>query len=282
METAEQHCSMTGDLAPEPAQAEADQIKMLKEDSDSDEGLGACLRQGERKGGSRTRRGRRKAYKPYYQLSEGERGVREERERLRLAKLQERMWARGRMIAPYNTTQFLMGDQHEENYYLSSPTTDDQEFMSQEFRKEYEVHNMNRLEKMSKEMLLNEYMMLERKNEKLEEKLKTINKQEEVKEKISKSEYAARARKLQSELTKLKLENKRLLAENLEMKKRLNSSNESESGEESSEESSASSSSSSSEADLESLIEDKQKSCRELPSSDDPGYESNQSKSDVK
>jgi len=207
---------------------------------------------------------------------------------MRVAKLKERMWAKGRIIAPYNTTQFLMADQAEDDcYYASSSPANDQDFMSNEFKKDYEVHNLNRLEKMSKEMLLNEYMMLERKNEKLEEKLKTIKDREDAQEVESNNgglftspevEYASQVMKLQTELAKLKMENQRLVAENSEMKKRL--SNESESEESSDSESSTSSSSS--DMDLESLLEDKQTTYRENQTSDDPGYESNQSKGGIK
>ena len=262
--------------------------KIPADDSDTDEGLGGLGKSKSKQKSNKTRRARRKAFRPYYQLSEGERDVREEREKMRVAKLKERMWAKGRIIAPYNTTQFLMADQAEEDcYYASSTPANDQDFMSNEFKKDYEVHNLNRLEKMSKEMLLNEYMMLERKNEKLEEKLKTIKERDEAQEEESNSsglfispevEYANRVMKLQTELAKLKMENQRLVAENSEMKKRL--INESESEESSDSESSTSSSSS--DMDLESLIEDKQTTFREIQTSDDPGYESNQSKGGIK
>ena len=273
-----------GEMPPAPPAPNAD-------DSDTDEGLGG-LGKSKSRAANKTRRARRKAFRPYYQLSEGERDVREERERLRVAKLKERMWAKGRIIAPYNTTQFLMADTEQPHagaedgcYYAATPAADDQDFMCQEFRKEYEVHNINRLDKMSKEMLLSEYMLLERKNEKLEEKLKTIKEREEAQEEEatngrnnSELEYANRLMKLQSEMEKLKMENQRLLAENVEMRRRLN--NESESEESSDTESS---SSSSSEADFSSLLEDKQMpGYREQQSSDDPGYESNQSKGEIK
>merc|ERR1712227_1031711 len=126
-----------------------------------------------------------------------------------------------------------------------------------------------------------------RKNERLEEKLKTIKeKEEDAQEEDSNNgrfttpeeEYANRVMKLQTELAKLKMENQRLVAENSEMKKRL--SNESESEESSDSESSTSSSSS--DMDLESLLEDKQTTYRENQTSDDPGYESNQSKGGIK
>merc|ERR1712223_1779701 len=134
------------------------------------------------------------------------------------------------------------------------------------------------------EMLLNEYMILERKNEKLEEKLETIKKLEEVHGENGNGrinpdvEFTNRVINLQSEMEKLKMENQRLLAENQEMKKRL--STESESEERSG--TSSSSSCSSDEEFKESLLEE-QKSIRKGSSScDDPGYESNQSKGEIK
>ena len=258
------------------------------DDSDTDEGLGGLGKSSKNKprtAATKTRRARRKAFRPYYQLSEGERGAREERERQRLMRLRERMWARGRIIAPYNTTQFLMAQQPEEDCYYASQEQDDQDFMSKEFKKEYEVHNLNRLERMSKEMLLNEYMILERKNENLEEKLKTIQSAEEVQEKAVigqtnlEQEYANRVHKLQAEMEKLKMENQRLLTENVAMRKRLNNESETE---ESSDAESSSGSSSSSEEVLATLSDDKETTYRETQTSDDPGYESNQSKGEIK
>merc|ERR1712242_659672 len=153
--------------------------------------------------------------------------------------------------------------------------------MCNEFKKDYEVHNINRLERMSKEMLLNEYMILERKNEKLEEKLETISKLEEVhakKENGPDIEFTNRVINLQYEMEKLKMENQRLLDENQEMKKRL--STESESEERSG--SSSFSSCSSDEDFKESLLEEPKSIRKESSSCDDPGYESNQSKGEIK
>ena len=89
------------------------------EESDSDEGLGES-NSGKKRQQSRmkARRARRKAYRPYYQLTEEQRRVREDRERLRELKQQERMVAKGRITAPYNTTQFLMSDNKADNILL--------------------------------------------------------------------------------------------------------------------------------------------------------------------
>merc|ERR1719153_484974 len=87
--------------------------KVPAEKSDTDEGSGQH-NTAPRSRRCKARRARRKAYLPYYQLSEEERILREENERLRLVKLRDRMKAKGRIIAPYNTTQFLMADHHDD------------------------------------------------------------------------------------------------------------------------------------------------------------------------
>ena len=291
METQTSADHWEGELATTPVRADREEeevgdhtARAPADDSDTDEGLGGLGKSKSKPKSTRTRRARRKAYRPYYQLSQGERDVREEREKLRVAKLKERMLAKGRIIAPYNTTQFLMADQQDEDFYFSNQVEDDQAFMSNEFKKEYEVHNLNRLEKMTKEMLLNEYMILERKNEKLEEKLETIKRLEEVHVENVNSrinpevEFTNRVINLQCEMEKLKMENQRLLAENQEMKKRLSTESESEE----SSDSSSSSSCSSDEDYKESLLEDKKSTIKGSSSSDDPGYESNQSKGEIK
>ena len=116
---------------------EDDTARVPADDSDTDEGLGGLGKSKSKQKSSRTRRARRKAYRPYYQLSQGERDVREEREKLRVAKLKERMLAKGRIIAPYNTSAFLMADQPSEDFYFSHQVEDDQlaeDFMCNEFK----------------------------------------------------------------------------------------------------------------------------------------------------
>lgn len=294
METEETHLTNTGQVHLDLDLVENVNDKVPAEDSDdTDEGLGGLGKLNNKSKSNKTRRARRKAFKPYYQLSETEQGVREEREKLRVAKLKERMWAKGRIIAPYNTTQFLMADNPQDDYYYSATPANDQDFLCNEFKKEYEVHNINRLEKMSKEMLLNEYMVLERKNEILEEKLKTIKDREEVGEgetaaavlgenDPTKLEFASnRMIKLQAELEKIKMENQRLMAENLELKTRLRQEDGNES--ESEESSSDTDCSTSSSSDGDQVTEDTRHTLyREAQSSDDPGYESNQSKGEIK
>jgi len=287
--------------------------KVPAEESDTDEGSrlpSSVLRNRKCK----ARRARRKAFKPYYKLTEGERDLREENERLRLVRLRERMRSKGRIIAPYNTTQFIMADQHDETLQLlerklqerddekrngkennisrniddeycnSSPTDEEEEFISNEFKKDYDIQHITRLEKMSKEMLLNEYMIVERKNEVLEAKLDNILEKEEEKANRGEADYefykgeipmepamADKIQVFQFEINMLKTENQRLLDENMDIKQRLNQFSDSSSTSDSS-----SSSSSSSSSDDESEGDDLVEKNSSLP--EDTGYESTQSK----
>jgi hypothetical protein len=68
----------------------------------------------------KNRRGRRETYCPYYQLSNSQRTMREERERMRIVKLRTQMRAKGRIIPPYNTTHFIMADHQEDSFECSS------------------------------------------------------------------------------------------------------------------------------------------------------------------
>jgi len=53
--------------------------KIPADDSDTDEGLGGLGKSKSKQKSNKTRRARRKAFRPYYQLSEGERDSREAR-----------------------------------------------------------------------------------------------------------------------------------------------------------------------------------------------------------
>merc|ERR1712115_723684 len=101
------------------------------------------------------------------------------------------------------------------------------------------------LEKMTKEMLLNEYMIIERKNENLEEKLQRSKKRDEEKSKMEtellsandtiENDAVQKISTFQREMERLRMENQRLIAENLKMKEMLknHSSQESSSSSES-------------------------------------------------
>jgi len=205
---------------------------------------------------SKNRRGRREAYRPYYQLSEEERNMREEKEIMRVDKLRKSMQAKGRIIAPYNTTQFLMADHIEEtfgppknegrqeNLDLYSSKSDE-DYMNNEFKKDYETQHIKCLDEMTKDMLLMEVVSKERRNARLESRLTHIKDIEEEREGKHISSYeininvgediAKHSMLIQQEMKSLLTENKRLLNENIQMKKKLKSkSDKSSSGESSS------------------------------------------------
>jgi len=198
--------------------------------------------------------------------------AKEERERLRARQRQQRVLARGLGGAPGNTNQFLMEDNNGTDNFLrqmerklmekrgqlgesteEEAHSDRDDFIRTQFQADYKLSQVHRLEKMSKELLLNEYMLLERRNETLEEKLEFIRGQEEEKARRGLVDYdffngeipmdpatAEKIKIFQQEIERLQIENMRLHSENSEMKARL---------EESSDSSSSSSSSSSSDED---------------------------------
>jgi len=233
------------DLGMEVPQTETSLERPGKDEdlSDTDPG-GHTLTQ--RCGVSKVRRARRKAYQPYYRLSEAERIMREDREKLRVVKLMERMKAKGRAIAPYNTSQFIMADHaddttdllkllerpnerkrgkapmdNEEEYYYSSPS-DEEDFMSKEFIKDYNRQQVNNLEMMSKQMLLREYMIVLRKNEALESKLGII--QERENKKTEELKRVEMLKIMKEELDSLRQENQKLMRTNSEIHEILNKS----------------------------------------------------------
>jgi protein HEXIM1/2 len=169
----------------------------------------------------KARRARRRPYKGYYEMTDKERSSMEDRERLRADKIRERMRAKGHMLAPYNTTQFILEDQEEDkmkefeqqqqqldtkDLFMNSPTRmnrprtrdssfsldsdegyfysspeDEGEFMSREFSKDYESVHLDRLERCDKVTLIHEYLGMEKKVDLLEKTLEEINTREEMK-----------------------------------------------------------------------------------------------------
>ena len=111
----------------------------------------------------------------------------EERERERLRRSRLRLRAQGSLESPYNTPyQAVSGGQS--GPHLTSPDpqtfysqTDSQleDFVGREFRKDYELQLYQRLERMSKEMLMSEYFLMERKIEQLEQKISEDQRREE-------------------------------------------------------------------------------------------------------
>jgi len=279
------------------------------------------------------RRARRRRYKGYYEMDDKERTRMEERQKLRVAKIRERMMAKGHMLAPYNSTQFLMADhddvdlklqfpsggssedltktspvqrkrgrdssfslESDDDYFYSSPD-DEEEFLSNEFKKDYETGNVDRLEHMDKTNLIQEYLGMEKKVESLEKTLEEINHRETMKALTGEVDYefhrgevpmepetAEKIRVFQSEIKRLIRENKTLHQENSRLKRKLKSpasrryseSSESSSSSSSSSDSSSDSSESESEADIE-RAEDVTKD-EDSGKTEDTGYESTASK----
>ena len=160
------------------------------------------------------RRARRRSSVPYYQLTEEEQRRREERERRRVERLMASMRARGRISAPYNTTQFLI-EEHEtemdvvkmldmDGDYCSgvSWSDEEEEFMIKEFNKLYDQQHFDNLSQMNKDTLLVEYQSVVKKNEKLEEKLSHYELEEDNIKAIMKAKSS-----LQAQNVKFKISN---------------------------------------------------------------------------
>jgi len=300
----------------------------------------------------RARRGQRRPHKGYYEMTARERAKMEERAKQRAEQVRERMLAKGHMLAPYNSTQFIMSDHaydevrqrldrqlhdvtadaagadenetspprqqpasrrrqrgrdssfsidSDEDYFYSSPE-DEEEFISREFTKDYANGNLDRLGRMDKENLIQEYLGVEKKLELLEKRLLDINQRETMKALTGEVDYefhrgevpmepdmAEKIQVFQGEIARLISENHNLHRENTSLKKKLvrsrhSSSSSSTSSSGSSSSSSEDSSTASSDEEEEEEAVDVEKILEEIPplkadeKTDDTGYESTQSK----
>ena len=170
------------------------------------------------KTGRRCRRKKKENFRPYYALTETERQEREENEAARVERLMVEMKAKGRVIAPYNTTQFLMADHAQYNSpaeadvhmtdYFPAHNNDD-EFLFREFNKDYEQQHVNNLWLMNKEKLMSEYLIVASKNEALEKKIGHLAEEEEKLE------------EMQKEMLQLREQNRKLMTSNSTMKERI-------------------------------------------------------------
>lgn len=150
------------------------------------------------------RRGSRrskKKYKPYSKLTWEEKKAVEERDSRRAVSIREKyMHEKGRPLAPYNTSQFLMAehdtqepDLHVHRTPRFSSSADDSEeadsasiseeerdieerenFLQKDFAETYERIHSETLHRMNKEELINEYIELENKVENLEGELTSV------------------------------------------------------------------------------------------------------------
>ncbi len=144
----------------------------------------------------RTRRAKRRRYKPYHKLSFEEKQELAERETKRAEKFRAERFAHGHAMAPYNTTQFLLEDREARNLEPdvdalmenlhhrdsrertysgtgsfdseggtsetgSSAGISDSLSFDRDFEVEYESAKAERLESMTKEGLVRDYVVIE-------------------------------------------------------------------------------------------------------------------------
>lgn len=202
------------------------------------------------------RRGSRrskKKYKPYSKLTWEEKKAVEERDSRRAVSIREKyMHEKGRPLAPFNTSQFLMAehDTQEPDLHvhiskaarLSSSADDSEEgdssisdeerdiedvrnFLQKDFTETYDRFHSETLRRMNKEQLINEYMELENKVENLERELASIKENGKINgyatpgdvsnsvNNVDAAEDTSRLT-LEHEIQKLREENQTLNAEN--------------------------------------------------------------------
>ena len=175
------------------------------------------------KSNRRCRRKKKETFRPYYALTESERQEREDSEAARVERLMVEMKAKGRHIAPYNTTQFLMSDHGDDvtmtdSYYAPDSNDEDEDFLSREFNKDYEQQHINHLWLMNKEKLMSEYLNVARKNEALEKKIDHFTEEEE------------RLEIMRKEMLLLREQNRKLIRSNSTMKERIRKLSETSDG----------------------------------------------------
>lgn len=190
-------------------------------------------------------------WKPYEKLSWNERRELEERETQRATQKREEAFAHGHPVAPYNTTQFLMDDHgradpnigdgllnrnnSRESTDGSGSTSDsseemnseEEEFLEKEFAETYDNMHAERLQKMSKDELIKDYIEMETKLDRLQKRLERRNRRINDTADDSSASLSSGGeefvdmdvvRKLEAEQEKLKNENDRLKNELLKLK----------------------------------------------------------------
>ena len=173
------------------------------------------------------RRGRRRKFKPYETLTAEERRELEQKEAARAARKEAEMV--GKPDAPWNTTQFIMEDHGQCDVRMPQPRTSrtisvdttslsDEEFyespeeelvdqghvLEQDFEAMYHQITAERLQGLSKDELVKEYLELE-------------NEMESVQSQI-KQECTSKISELEEQLSSLKEENTKLVEENEQLK----------------------------------------------------------------
>jgi len=178
---------------------------------------------------------RQHQWKPYSKMTWEERQKADERITIRANRVRERQFKSGLAMAPYNTTQFLMA-QHEPTGSEQSATfpfleldmpqacpgrssgsvtgessvadVDDTGaevmFMEREFAEEYENFRAERLQTLTKDELVRDYIDLERKLEKMQQNRMEQNEREVERLKRENSRLSAENDSLRTELAKLR------------------------------------------------------------------------------
>ena len=143
----------------------------------------------------------------------------EERERERLKRTREKLRAAGSLESPYSTpylaAQHTASPDPESFYNQTESQLED--FVGREFRKDYDLQLYERLERMSKEMLMSEYLLMERKVEQLEQKISQDQRREESQESSHRFDLInvfPLIQRLAEEFNILKSQNEKLLGQN--------------------------------------------------------------------
>ena len=204
-----------------------------------------AIKKKHRRGSKRSK----KKYKPYSKLTWEEKKAVEERDSRRAVSIREKyMHEKGRPLAPFNTSQFLMAehDTQEPDLHvhkavrLSSSADDSDEadsasvsdeerdiedvrnFLQKDFAETYDRFHSETLRRMNKEELINEYIELENKVENLERELTSAQSNGKVNgfttpggdmNSIDTDQDRSRE-SLEHEIKKLREENQKLTAEN--------------------------------------------------------------------
>ncbi|KAL3836791.1 hypothetical protein ACJMK2_022206 [Sinanodonta woodiana] len=186
------------------------------------------------KGGKNHRR-----WKPYDKLSWSEKRELEEKETRRANQKRAEAFASGHPVAPYNTTQFLMNDhieneriEHDLNRHNSKGSNDsgctdtsdewnesaEEDYMAREFSETYDNIHAERLNSMTKEELIKNYVEMESKLEQLEKTMTDkTNSGSDVQSISSGGEETVDMK----EFIRLKEENKKLVEENSRLRSEL-------------------------------------------------------------
>ena len=153
----------------------------------------------------------------------------EEREREKLKRTREKLRAQGRLESPYNTMMYnspYLAVSHQSVHqtspdpasFYSQTESQLEDFVGRQFRQDYDLQLYQRLERMSKEMLMSEYFLMERKIEQLEQKISEDQRREEGQQGTSQSfgliNVFPLIQRLAEEFNILKSQNEKLLGQN--------------------------------------------------------------------